>query len=162
MKPADNLMFATVDIPILDKKQAAKEILNLDESLSFWDNYRSTKMFPLMTKGGGYGGPGAVKNYLEGDFVWVPYAPKIIVDWFENVVFPWTGSKARIMALLTKPGEENYEHIDCDRNELNSMQHKFRIVLQGKTSISTMIWLLSAGAGAFTFFIFILKTFKVI
>ena len=37
------------------------------------------------------------------------------------------------MALITQPNFSNYEHIDCDPHELNTRQHKFRIVLQGKT-----------------------------
>jgi hypothetical protein len=37
------------------------------------------------------------------------------------------------MALITQPNFANYEHIDCDPHELNTQQHKFRIVLQGQT-----------------------------
>jgi hypothetical protein len=37
------------------------------------------------------------------------------------------------MALITQPTFSNYEHIDCDPHELNTKQHKFRIVLQGRT-----------------------------
>jgi hypothetical protein len=142
-KPADNILFATIDsIPMIDKKQATQEILLLDDSLSFWDEYRYTKMFPLMTKNGGINRTGASNNQ-DGNFEWTPYAPKVIVDWFEDYVFSWLGSKTRVMALVTQPGVANNEHIDCSLNELNTRQHKFRIVLQGKTD--TLYWVTSKG-----------------
>ena len=142
-KPADNILFATIDsIPMIDKKQATQEILSLDDSLSFWDEYRYTKMFPLMTKNGGGSRTGASNNQ-DGNFEWTPYAPKVIVDWFEDYVFLWLGSKTRVMALVTEPGVANKEHIDCSPDELNTKQHKFRIVLQGKTD--TLYWVTGKG-----------------
>lgn len=134
MKPADNLMFASVNIPVLDKQQAAKEILAIDEKYRFWDPYRGIGMISLMTKNGESGRMGSDNRINNGEFNWTSYTPKIVSDWFDNIVFPWAGKKARIMALLTQPGEENNEHIDCDRSELHTIQHKFRLVLQGKTS----------------------------
>lgn len=142
MKPADDLLFASIDLPILDKKQAAKEILALPDNLSWWDNYRYTKMIPLSTRGGSTGHEGT-SNFREGEFQWVSYAPKIITEWFDNVVFPFTGQRARVMALITQPGVSNYEHIDCQPRELNTQQHKLRIVLQGKTS--TLYWITKNG-----------------
>jgi hypothetical protein len=142
-KPADDLLFAIVNtLPTLDKVTAAKEILSLDDSLSWWDDYRYTKMFPLMTKHGQIGKYGT-RNVESGDFQWVDHAPKVLVDWFEDYVFPWAGEKSRVMALVTQPGISNHEHIDCQRHELNTRQHKFRIVLQGKTS--TLYWVTSNG-----------------
>lgn len=142
MKPADDLLFASIDLPILDKAQAAKEILALPDEVSWWDNYRYTKMIPLSTRGASTGREGS-SNVREGEFQWANYTPKIITDWFDNVVFPFTGQRARIMALLTEPGVANHEHIDCQQRELNTLQHKLRIVLQGKTS--TLYWLTKDG-----------------
>ena len=65
-KPADDILFATINIPILDKAQAAQAILALDPGLSFWDDYRYTQMFPLMTRNGNAGAQGA-NNRREGD-----------------------------------------------------------------------------------------------
>lgn len=132
MKNLDNLLFGTVNLPILDCSLAAEKILSLDNKLSFWDDYRYTKMIPLITKQGISGKYGA-NNYKQGEFQWLEYTPKIIVEYFEDVVFPWTGLKSRISALITQPNVSNYEHIDCERQEVNTRQHKFRIVLQGNT-----------------------------
>jgi len=123
-----NLLFAQVDLPVLDKKLAAEQILAIPNRYSFWDNYRSTKMIPLMTKSGM-----EASNHVSGEFNWTPHTPTIISDWFDHVVFPWMGMRARTMALITQPQFPNTEHIDCEPNELDTQQHKFRIVLQGRT-----------------------------
>jgi hypothetical protein len=124
----DNIMFAEVNFPLLDKSTAASEILAIPKKFSFWDEYRNTLMIPLMSKGGML-----ASNSIAGEFKWNDHAPKIIVDWFDEYIFPWMGTKARVMALITQPNFPNYEHIDCDPKELNTRQHKFRIVLQGRT-----------------------------
>ena len=143
MKSADNLLFARVNaIPILDKERAAKEILALDIKNSFWDDYRYTRMFPLMTKNGNTGLSGTI-NQQAGQFAWTAFTPQIIIDWCEAYVFPWIGMRARVMALITQPGVANHEHIDCNPDELNTLQHKFRIVLQGRTD--TLYWKTSNG-----------------
>jgi len=125
-------MFARVDLPILNKEKAASDILSLPDSVSFWDDYRYTKMIPLMTKQGQGSSHGA-SNLRPGEFIWLDYTPTEIKNWFEDYVFPWCGTRARIMALITQPNIANYEHIDCEQHELNTRQHKFRIVLQGTT-----------------------------
>lgn len=143
MKQADDILFATVDsLPSLDKEKAAKEILALPESYSWWDTYRGVKMIPLMTKNGMSAKEGS-SNSRQGEFSWTEYAPKTLTDWFDDYAFAWLGSKSRVMALITLPGVSMQPHVDCNRNELNTMQHKFRIVLQGKTS--TLYWLTDKG-----------------
>jgi hypothetical protein len=127
----DHLLFAGVDLPMFDKQEATAEILKIAGN-SFWDTYRLTTMIPLMTK---TGKPGYrhTSNYLPGSFQWADYTPSILVDWFETVGFPWLGMKTRVMALITEPNFANAEHIDCKLHEINTRQHKFRIVLQGST-----------------------------
>ena len=48
------------------------------------------------------------------------------------------------------------EHLTAKLNEISS------IVQQSKTSLATMIWLASAGAGVFTFLVFVLKSVRII
>jgi hypothetical protein len=127
-----DILFATVDLPLLEKQQARDDIMALDEKLWFWDNYRSTSMLPLMTKGGVMGAKGS-SNARSGSFEWTPYAPQSVKTWFDSVVFPWMGMRTRISALLTKPFYSNSEHIDCDPIKMGTQQHKFRVVLQGQT-----------------------------
>ena len=146
MTPAGDILFASVDaIPLFDKKQAAAEILSLDKKYSFWDDYRFTRMFPLSTKNAALGRAGT-SNMNQGEFSWTDLAPQSIVDWCENYVFPWIGMRTRVMALLTEPGVSNYEHFDIDPFQLNTQQHKFRIVLQGNTN--SLYWCTDQGTVA--------------
>jgi hypothetical protein len=141
MSSAGDILFSKINaLPAFDKKAAAEEILSVDTKLTFVDPYRNIRMVPLMTKDARVGN---VSNSTTGDFKWVDFAPKIIVDWFEDHVFPWTGTRARVMALVTNPSVANYEHIDCNKAELNTRQHKFRVVLQGRTD--TLYWLTNKG-----------------
>lgn len=143
MTDSDDLLFATIDsIPLLDKELAAKEILTLPKQYSFWDDYRYTEMFSLMTKNAKTGKQ-EIMNLQQGDFVWTKFTPESIKDWCEDYVFPWLGSKTRVMALVTQPGIANHEHIDCSKHELNTRQHKIRIVLQGRTD--TLYWITDKG-----------------
>ena len=114
---------------MLDKVLATESILQIPDRHSWWDNYRQTKMIPLMSKTGQ-----GISNYRDGEFLWTEFAPKIITEYFEEVVFDWLGCRSRLMALITAPNCQNGEHIDCEPKEVSSRQHKFRIVLQGQTS----------------------------
>ena len=129
----DDILFARVNLPLLDRTQAVNDILEIDRQNWFWDDYRATNMLPLMTKGSLSGSSGSSNN-RGGSFEWLPHTPKSIRSWFDSVVFPWMGSTTRVMALMTYPGISNAEHIDSAVSEIGTRQHKFRIVLQGQTS----------------------------
>ena len=120
MIPAGNLLFAKVKIPILDKKLAVKQIEELNMQGAVWNAYRNTYLTTLMGK--------------NQNPEWTEYAPKSIVEWAEEVLFPFIGMRSRITIIHTLPNTANNEHIDCSRRELNTLQHKFRIVLQGEVS----------------------------
>lgn len=69
-------------------------------------------------------------------------------------------------ALCTLRYEQILEKLNISNSQIAALSAKLEtlstLAVQGKTSLSTTIWLLGAGAGAFTFFVFILKTFKII
>ena len=129
---SDDLLFATIDsVPILDKKQAAEQILALPDFQSQWDDYRNTKIFSLMSR------------TLDNGFIWTNLAPDIIIDWCESYMFPWLGEKTSVLILVTEPGVANHVHFDCQRKDLHNRHHKARIVLQGRTD--TLYWLTDQG-----------------
>jgi hypothetical protein len=128
----DDILFAKVHVPYINKEICTHEIMEIDKSYWFWDPYRATNMLPLMTKNS-VSGPFGTKNDQQGEFQWLHYTPGIIIDWFETHIFPWMGTKTRIMALQTDKKSKNLEHVDCDENSMFTRQHKFRIVLKGKT-----------------------------
>lgn len=120
--PAGDLLFAKLNLPILDKQSAVKDIEDLKGKGSFWDPYRGMYLTPMM---------GRSKDNIES-FEWFDYAPPAIVEWAEEVLFPFTQDRSRIMILHTPANTANNEHIDCNKAELNTLQHKFRIVLRGQ------------------------------
>jgi hypothetical protein len=129
----DNLLFGKVSFAQFNKQEAAAQILSVDKKHWFWDEYRGLNMLSLMTRNP-VPGPDGTKNNISGEFQWLEYTPKVVIDWFEAEVFPWMGQRTRIIALLTYPGVKSCEHIDCDKKDIGSQQHKFRVVVQGKTN----------------------------
>lgn len=120
--PAGNILFAKLNLPVLDKKIAAEQVDSLNGKGSVWDPYRGMYLTPF-----------TITEPNKQEYQWVDHTPKIIVEWFEDVIFPYIGMKSRVMLLNTPPNTANYEHIDCDKQELNTLQHKFRIVVRGTT-----------------------------
>lgn len=129
----NNLLFAKWNIPNINKELALNEIKKIPEKFWFYEPYRNTFMLPIFTKEGKIGYTGT-SNYNFGNFNWTPFAPNIIKTYCEDVLFKHLGQKTRIVILRTSPNKANYEHIDCQPQHQFSRQHKFRIILQGKTS----------------------------
>jgi hypothetical protein len=121
-----------VNLPLPNKTLIAEKILSIDKKLWFWNRYRATHMLPLMTKESISGQNGS-SNYRKGEFSWLEYTPIEIKDWFEDIVFPWMKTKTRIIVLWTEPNFSNKEHIDASLQEVGTRQHKFRLVIKGRT-----------------------------
>lgn len=128
-----DILAATLKFPQFDKEKSVAEIKAVDSKYWFYDDYRHTTMMPLMTMGGKIGEQGASNFRSKEEFVWTPYASETLKQWFEEHVFPWMGMKTRISVLKTQPGQRNYEHIDCSPRAFGTRQHKFRVILQGRT-----------------------------
>lgn len=133
-----HILYASLDLPPIDKLQALKEICSLPEEMWIWDNYRNTFMLPIMTKDGLQNKDSLYKlsdqNLPTHNYYWVKNAPPSIVSYFEKNIFNWINCKPRIVILRTSPKSVNNEHIDCQRYEFGTSQIKFRYVLQGKVS----------------------------
>ena len=127
------LLCATLTFPPLDKQRCVAEFKQTPEAYWFYDPYRHTSMLPLMTLGGASGRGGASNFREKQPYEWLPYVPETLKEWFDQHVFPWMGMRARISLLKTQPGQVNNIHIDCSPSSFNQRQHKFRIVLQGRT-----------------------------
>ena len=74
----DDLLFAKVNLPELDKQSAIESIYKIEDSLWFWDDYRATSMLPLMTKGAQKGSDGAINRFRTDEFRWIDYTPCVI------------------------------------------------------------------------------------
>jgi hypothetical protein len=107
----------------LDMENAPRDCLSNLNDINFQklyrDDYRNCWQVPLMDR-------------ANGEYIWLPMAKefKSLVEWAEDVVFPLLGI-SRIAIITTPPGTANPPHIDCGPNMFNTLQHKFRYVLQG-------------------------------
>lgn len=132
----DRLLFASLDIELPNKTKMLNDLLLIPDSAWIGDVYRKTHMLPLMTKSGG----STLNNINQlptlehsRDFSWTSYAPKSIIEYFEQYVFTWLRPRPRVMILKTPPGGVNAEHIDCLKSQFHTRQHKFRVPLSGNT-----------------------------
>lgn len=128
----NNILFARWRLPKLDSASIIEHVHNLPKSAWFYEPYRNTAMLPILTKGGQTGYSGTT-NYKNDTFQWTQYASSSLMQWCQDVLFPALGMKTRIVILKTEAYKQNNEHIDCDPKHQFTRQHKFRIVLQGKT-----------------------------
>jgi len=114
----DKLLYLPLDIenPPLT---CLNKLNDKEYSLLIRDNYRNCFHVPIMMK-------------TDTGFEWTDISKEFsdLVEWAEDVIFPWTG-RSRIMIITTPPKEENPPHIDCSPEMFNTLQHKFRYVLQG-------------------------------
>lgn len=129
----DKLLFARWKLPRPDSTAILEHIGNLPDRSWFYEPYRNTWMLPLVTKGGQTGYHGT-SNYNTAGFSWTEYAPANFKEYCEDVLFPALGTKTRLVILKTAPQDKNNEHIDCDPHHQFTRQHKFRLVLRGKTN----------------------------
>ena len=131
-----NILFADLNLPIINKEKSVLEIEECNEDLWFFNEYRSLWMLTLMSSSGDGKLSGATNRTKPTSLSlkWTTYAPKTIVDYFENHIFIWMTCLPRIMILKTFPGNVSKTHIDCSPEEFGTRQHKFRIVLQGESN----------------------------
>ena len=128
------MLFAELNIKTIDKKRTAEWLNSLDEKYWFWDEYRTCDLLALMTQSGEFDEESAKKNNSAQDyFFWTAFVPDFIREYFENHIFTWTKMKSRILVIRTKAYQENKVHIDCSPKVFHTIQHKFRIVVQGNT-----------------------------
>lgn len=145
---ASDLLFASLKIEKPDRPTMRREIESVEAEHWVWDPFRSTSMLPVMT----FDGAVDLKaiNTLEGvkskndGFVWTACAPASVRSYLENHVFPWMGMRSRVMILRTLPGARNNEHIDCEPELMGTRQHKFRMVIHGRTD--TLYFITKAGS----------------
>ena len=127
------MLFGEMSLPLIDKAKALKWLENLKEELWFWDDYRNCSMLSLMNQTGDMTKEGSKNENKKSNFLWTKCAPPFIKAYFEKHVWTWTKMKSRIIVIRTRPGQSHFVHIDCSPDKFKTIQHKFRIVLQGQT-----------------------------
>jgi hypothetical protein len=128
-----NLLFAELRLPIPDKAAWVAKCKEFDESLWFYDHDRDTRVLPLRNRTAQFGYEKNENFAADASFRWTPAALPDLVRYFQDHIFPWVGTECRVAILKTAAGARNHEHIDCSPADMDDIQHKFRLVLQGRT-----------------------------
>ena len=100
-----------------------QQILALQNQTGKWDKDRDVDVLHLM-----------YYNPNTGNTTWNKLVPPVIKNWCEHHVFPWIGHPTKLVALIIPPGADAKMHVDCAIEDIGSQQHRFRLMLQGKTS----------------------------
>lgn len=119
----EQLLFLPLDIdnPPLDYIDYLMEV---KQEGRWQDKYRNCAHTPVMY------------NYKDKKvYDWTQHGEQMpkLQQWFEDILFPVTG-RSRIVIINTIAQEENPPHIDCSIKKFDTLQHKFRYVMQGNVS----------------------------
>jgi hypothetical protein len=116
----EDLLYLPLDIETAPR-DCLHKLNDVDFRKARRDDYRNCWQIQLMDR-------------INGEFKWTPLAKekgfKSLIDWAEDCVFPLLG-RSRVVIIATPHGTANYPHIDCSPQMFNTLQHKFRCVLQG-------------------------------
>lgn len=119
----ENILFLPLDINPPSQNVIETTISKLDKiplEEMFQDDYRNCFHVNLLKANGEIG--------VHGDGF------SEILDWYKSEIIPWA-KQGRVMIIVTPPHTKNHIHVDCSPEKfLSDLQHKFRYVLQGKTS----------------------------
>ena len=129
------LTFAALDLGITeeDRKKIYDEVMSSDERYWHYNEFRGCYMLPVFNAGGQLGGQKEDKDTKSGIFYYTEPAKKwkFTQQLLEEKVFPWMDPLGRVTILRTPKGFGLNTHLDSTKEEIGSLQHKFRIVLNG-------------------------------
>ena len=128
----EKLLYLPLDLPT-PSREVIKELDKISYEEMMTDHYRTCHILPIMSgrefsKAADYAKP-------DTEYNWVSLTQRLtsLHDYLEEHVFSWT-QKARVVIIITKPGGLNAPHIDCSPGNFDTLQHKFRYVIQGNVS----------------------------
>jgi len=128
--------FCALDLDISDVEITSmlKEIKTVKEDFWYKDNFRGCYILPLINGGGTTGAPPKGVMRDEGNMVYTEAIKNcnLIEDVILQKIFPFMGMKTRVSVLRTKKDHGLNVHVDSGKHRLNTIQHKFRIVLNGE------------------------------
>lgn len=110
------------------KSNMLKEIISCPDAFWYYDRFRGCKMLPI------YNGGSLTNHTSKGNLMFTQAGLKCntLVDVLKKKVFPFMDPVGRVTILKTDKNTALNEHIDCNENEIGTLQHKFRIALKGQ------------------------------
>ena len=128
------ILFASLSLPEFPTSECLRFLQGASEMDWIYDSYRDAKILPLMTSTGG-ADIEAMKAQCKdsSQYQWTKHAPPQMKDYFDQHMWNWLGTRARMSVFRTAPGHQINEHIDCSKEAHGSIQLKLRFVLQGRS-----------------------------
>lgn len=130
-----NFTFAAFDIGVTDeeKHQMLQEVLALDDNVHHYNEFRGCRMIPIYNGGGRLGGytPGVSTTKGVFEYTLAGSQCPTIQRVCEEKIFPFMSPPGRVTILRTEPGTGLNIHLDSNKNEIGTLQQKFRLVLNG-------------------------------
>lgn len=127
-----NFTFAAFDVGITktEKETILGEILSIPQSYYSDNPFRGCKMIHIFN---GVGARDVREGSNKGEFKYTDVEPFITETKkiLENKIFPWMNPVGRVNVLRTQIGHSLNVHVDTTRSEIGTLQHKYRLVLNG-------------------------------
>ena len=120
MMNIEKLLYLPLDLPS-PSREVIEELDKIPYEEMSIDHYRTCYHIPIMRG-----------NKTSMKYEWVSHLTSLH-EYLEEHIFPWS-QRARVVIITTKPGDLNAPHIDCSPEKFDTLQHKFRYVLQGNVS----------------------------
>lgn len=127
--------FAAIDVGVSDQEKLSmlNEVLALSDDVHHWNEFRGCRMIGIYNGGGRLGGrvngidtkAGLFEYTLAGNQC--PTIQKVC----EEKIFPFMSPPGRVTILRTAPNTGLNTHLDSRQSEIGSLQHKYRLVLNG-------------------------------
>lgn len=126
--------FAAIDLGITDedRKKIYDEIMSADEQQWHFNDFRGCYMLPVYNAGGKLGDKERGIKYGSFSYTDAIGEDSFTQKFLEQKVFPWMEPHGRVTILRTPAGQGLNVHLDSTEDEIGTLQHKFRIVLNGK------------------------------
>ena len=129
------MTFTALDLNITDEDRKAMydEVMSVHDNYWHYNEFRGCKMLPVFNAGGQLGGQAQGKDTRHGEFTYTEPAQKwtFTQKLLKEKVFPWMEPLGRVTILKTPAGYGLNVHLDSKVDEIGTLQHKFRIVLNG-------------------------------
>lgn len=127
--------FAAIDTGITqqEKDQMLAEVLALPEDMHHYNSFRGCRMIGIFNGGGKLGGREVAGNTAKGTFQYTPAGDlcPTIQRVCEEKIFPFMDPIGRVTILRTAPNTGLEVHLDSTPEEIGTLQHKYRTVLNG-------------------------------
>jgi hypothetical protein len=131
-----NFTFCAINLEISQEEiqKMIDEVIKCDAEYWYDDAFRNCKLLPLFNGLGTVGAPPPGVQRSKGTMKWTKAGDECptIKHIMETKVFPFMDNPGRISVLYTPANTAMNVHLDCNRNSIGKLQHKFRIVLKGE------------------------------